>query len=426
MNSTSVIIIFCLLLLLAYMFDLTSKKTKIPSVILLLFLGFGIQKLVNYLAIPLPNFAPILEAIATIGLILIVLEGSLELELDESKLPMIKKSFLGALISMLALSFTMAFFFHKFGGFSYKLSLISAIPFGVISSAIAIPSVSGLATDKKEFVIYESSLSDIIGVIFFNFVALNEIINAKAFLSFGLEFFLIIAISLIASIFLSILLRRIEHHVKFIPITLIIILLYSVMKIYHLPALVFILIFGIFIGNFHLLYRFEWMNKFKTDNFQDEVKKFTNLTIEGAFLIRTVFFLLFGYLIKTEELLNPNTFYWALLVVFFIYFFRVIQLKISKIELSPLLFVSPRGLITILLFLSILPSQNIEIVNKSLVIQVVIMTALIMAFGMMFTSKGAEVEKKEETQSGETDATKEGIEKSVEEKIEVEDISEVF
>jgi putative effector of murein hydrolase len=51
---------------------------------------------------------------------------------------------------------------------------------------------------------------------------------------------------------------------------------------------------------------------------------------------------------------------------------RFIQLKVSKIPLFPL-FVAPRGLITILLFLGIAPEQRILLVNKSLIIQVILM-----------------------------------------------------
>lgn len=47
------------------------------------------------------------------------------------------------------------------------------------------------------------------------------------------------------------------------------------------------------------------------------------------------------------------------------------------------MFVAPRGLITILLFLSIEPSQTISLVNKSLIIQVIILSALLMMIGLM-------------------------------------------
>jgi hypothetical protein len=100
-------------------------------------------------------------------------------------------------------------------------------------------------------------------------------------------------------------------------------------------------------------------------------------------LIRALFFLLFGFLIETNEVLNPDTFIWALAIVFFIFTFRIIQLKLSKLPLKPLLFVAPRGLITILLFLSIEPTNTISLVNKSLIIQVIILTALLMMFGLM-------------------------------------------
>ena len=59
-------------------------------------------------------------------------------------------------------------------------------------------------------------------------------------------------------------------------------------------------------------------------------------------------------------------------------------LKLFTIQLKPLLFVAPRGLITILLFLSIPSDQSINILNKSLIIQIIIMTALMMMIGLMF------------------------------------------
>jgi NhaP-type Na+/H+ or K+/H+ antiporter len=58
--------------------------------------------------------------------------------------------------------------------------------------------------------------------------------------------------------------------------------------------------------------------------------------------------------------------------------------------LSPLLFVAPRGLITILLFLSITSNQTIDLVNKSLIIQVILLTAIIMMVGLMVTAKKKE------------------------------------
>lgn len=381
--TTTIIITFCVLLLIAYVFDLTASKTKIPSVILLLLLGWAVRQLTLILDIHLPDFSPILPVLGTIGLILIVLEGSLELELNKSKFGLIRKSFFGALVPMIALAFLLAFAFRYFGHFGLKDSLTNAIPFCVISSAIAIPSVRNLSSHNKEFVIYESSLSDILGVLIFNFLALNETIDRFSFGNFGLQLLIITVVSFIATIGLSFLLSKIEHHIKFVPIILLVVLIYAVSKIYHLPGLIFILLFGLSIGNLDELKRFKWIEKFKPDELNKEVNKFKELTIEAAFLIRALFFLLFGYLIETSEVLNADTFIWALAIVFFIFAFRLIQLKLSKLPLQPLLFVAPRGLITILLFLSIEPTHTISLVNKSLIIQVIILTALLMMFGLM-------------------------------------------
>jgi hypothetical protein len=381
--TITIIITFCILLLIAYLFDLTSSKTKIPSVILLLALGWGVRQLTIWFNIQLPDFSPALPVLGTIGLILIVLEGSLELEFNKSKFALIRKSFFGAFLPMIALAFLLAFAFGYFGNYGLKDGLINAIPFCVISSAIAIPSVRNLSSGNKEFVIYESSFSDILGVLMFNFLLLNETIGTSSFAHFALQLFIIGIGSLIATIGLSLLLSKIEHHIKFVPIILLVVLIYAVSKVYHLPGLIFILLFGLSIGNLDELKKIKWVEKFQPDELNKEVKKFKELSIEGAFLVRSLFFLLFGYLIETKEVMNSDTFLWALGIVFFIFAFRAIQLKLSKMPLNPLLFVAPRGLITILLFISIVPAHNISIVNKSLIIQVIILTTLLVMFGLM-------------------------------------------
>ena len=388
----AIIITFCILLLIAYFFDLTAAKTKIPAVIFLLLLGWLVRQLAAFSNIHLPDFSLVLPVLGTIGLILIVLEGSLELEMNKSKIPLIRKSFLGALFPMITLAFVLGFMFHYFELSSFKDSLTNAIPFCVISSAIAIPSVRSLTSFNKEFVIYESSLSDILGVLFFNFIALNSIFDTTSFGNFGLQLIAMIGVSFVATLGLSFLLNKIEHHIKFVPIILLVILIYAVSKIYHLPALIFILVFGLFLGNLDELRRVKWIKQFNPEKLNLEVKKFKELTIEAAFIVRSLFFLLFGYLIETSELLNTETLIWASGIVVAIVFIRIIQLKLSKLPLKPLLFIAPRGLITILLFLSIEPVQKLMLVNKALIIQVIVLTALLMMVGLMITKKETGIE----------------------------------
>jgi len=385
--TTTIIIIICIVLLIAYIFDLTSHRTKIPSVILLLLFGYILKQITNSLNVELPNVDVMLPVFGTVGLILIVLEGSLELELNKSKIRIIEKSAYGSFITLFALSFTFAFMFQYYGHASPKDCLINAIPLAVISSAVAIPSARNLLNKHREFITYESSLSDIFGVLLFNFIALNDHIGFHAFGSFIIELISIILISFISSLGISLLLTKIDHHIKFIPIMVLVILIYSVSKVFHLPALVFILIFGIFLGNLDEFKRFKWIEIFKPDELDKEVKKFKELTIEATFLIRALFFILFGYSLKASDILNPETLVWAVGIVLMIFAFRAAQLELSKLPLTPLLFLAPRGLITVLLYLSIDQSQRILLVNKSLIIQVIILTALVMMVGLLFSKK---------------------------------------
>ena len=272
--SVSIIITVCVLLLLAYFFDITSSKTKIPAIILLLILGWFVKQGTELLKIPIPNLTPILPIVGTIGLILIVLEGSLELELKKTKLPLVGKSAIVSLFSMLLMSFGLGYAFYYFDDISFKDGLANAIPMSVISSAVAISSAKDLIPTQKEFITYDSSLSDVFGVLFFNFITLHTVIDMITFGEFFLDLVFIFVISFVATLGLAFLLSKITHRVKFAPIILLIILIYFISKEYHLPALFFILLFGLFIGNLNELKDYSFIEKLKPEILEKEVHKY--------------------------------------------------------------------------------------------------------------------------------------------------------
>lgn len=381
--TTSIIIVICILILLSYIFDIKSSKIKVPSVILLLALGWLVKQATFFFEIEIPDLQPALPILGTIGLILIVLEGSLELEISKRKLPFVGKSFIIAFLAIIIFSIGLAYALHIVDGIPLKSALSNAIPLGVISSAIAIPSVQNLSNRNKEFITYESSLSDIVGVIFFNFIAMNEVIGLVSIANFFLNMLIILVISFIATLGLSYLLSRITHSVKYTPIIIMLILIYVISKTYHLPALLFIMLFGVFLANINKFKRYKHIQKLEPDILSEEVHKFGELTSEMAFLIRSLFFLLFGFLVKTSELLNTKSILWAVGICALIYSIRLVLLKVFRFPLQPLLFIAPRGLITILLFLSIPVSAHSDLINNSLIIQVIILTSLIMMVGLM-------------------------------------------
>ncbi len=385
--SNAIIISLCLLLLISYMFDVSSPKTKIPSVILLLIVGWAVRQAADFFGISIPNLSPILPIIGTVGLILIVFEGALDLELNRSKKKLIISSISMSLIPMLVLSIGIGLAFDAIFGVEFRQGLLNAVPFAVISSAIAISSAKNLLPKDREFVIYESTFSDIFAVVLFNFIIRNEVIDGNSFVVFGWQLILILVITVIATLGLSLLMSKIRHRVKFVPIILLIILIYAIAKEYHLPALIFIFILGLFIGNLDKFKRFRFVDKLQPEIMVKEVVKLNDITTEITFSIRSLFFILFGYLINTHELLNAKTFIIATGILVGIIVLRIIGLKIARQNLNPLLYVAPRGLITILLFITIPDTERISMVNNSLVIQVIVLTALFMMVGLMISKR---------------------------------------
>lgn len=381
-----IIIVLCALMLFSYFFDITSAKTKIPPVILLFAMGWAANQAAAFFDLDIPDLTTVLPFLGTIGLVLIVLEGALELDFDTSKLSFVGKTILIAIIPVIVISLSLAYALQFFSDIEFKSALLNAIPFAIISSAIAIPSVQNLRSENREFVTYESSVSDIFGVLLFNFLLEKKIMNVKTLGLFFGEIVMILIVTFFATIMLAFLLSRIKHPVKFAPIILMIVLIFAVSELYHLPALIFILLFGLFIGNLNQLKQSIIVKKLHTKSFKKEIKKFKELTMELTFLIRTLFFLVFGFLIETNELINSETLIWSVSITAGIFLLRALLLKAFKINLLPLMFISPRGLVTILLYLSVPAAMSISIVNDSLIIQVIILTSLAMMLGM-WTSK---------------------------------------
>ena len=172
MNTYVLIMALAGIIILSFFFNIISKKTNIPSVLLLILLGMGLkiglQSAGIFKDVELDS---ILEILGNVGLVMIVLEAALDLKLEKEKRGMIFKAFMVALLgigcSMFALG---AFFMYIFPSAGWYTAILYAIPLSIMSSAIIIPSVGGLRGVKKEFMVYESTFSDILGIMVFYFM----------------------------------------------------------------------------------------------------------------------------------------------------------------------------------------------------------------------------------------------------------------
>src|SRR5690606_40765972 len=97
MNSYVIVIILSSIVILSYFFTLISKKTNIPSVLLLIATGIGIKYLANRYGFADQNVAPLVKVLGAVGLIMIILEAALDLDVHREKLSLIRNSFFSAL-----------------------------------------------------------------------------------------------------------------------------------------------------------------------------------------------------------------------------------------------------------------------------------------------------------------------------------------
>ena len=110
--------------------------------------------------------------------------------------------FFAAFVILVTNICALSFIFTKILGMDYMTSVICSIPLSIISSAVAIPSASALLNHEKEFVIYESTFSDILGIMIFNyairqFKSNSSLIAAESILALIIQVIGVIVISLL-------------------------------------------------------------------------------------------------------------------------------------------------------------------------------------------------------------------------------------
>ena len=379
------IIAASVIIVLSFIYNRIAERTNIPSVLLLILTGIGINLGLSEWGVADLKLMPVLELLGIVGLIMIVLEAALDLELSRSKLPMIGNSLLVALLCLLGSSFGIAFIIQQFYDASYLLCLLYAVPLSIMSSAIIIPSVAGMVELKKEFLIYESAFSDILGIMAFYFLtSLLEQGGGEAASSFGVSLLLTIVVGVVASYALIYLFKDIKGHIRLFLLIAVLLILYASGKLLHLSPLLIILIFGLMLANHHTFFRI-FRDFFRDDDPIENIEKeFHLITLETSFVVRTFFFVVFGMTITISSLLNVDMLIISLGVLAAIYVIRFIMLKaFMKVNITPELWIAPRGLITILLFFAIPAEHQIADFDTGILLYVIIISSLIMSLALI-------------------------------------------
>ena len=404
MNTLMILFVFPLLIIFSYLFDAFARKTKFPAVILLMFTGIVVRVIASANGYDELGFLDdLIPVLGTIGLILIVLEGALELDISKEKSVLILKGFFAALIILILNIASLQWVFVQLFQMDPQLATLSAIPLAIISSAVAIPSAASLLNQDREFIVYESTFSDILGIMIFNyairqFEAQQDLIGATPLGSLFLQILGVVVISLAITYVLYRLIRQIHHHVKFFLILALLILVYAFGKLFHLPALVTIFIFGIFLSNVKSLLPNFLKTYLDLDQTEKELHEFHILTAESTFIVRTFFFLFFGFSIQLTDFNSPKPLLYGILIIAIIMILRYLYFKVTTLKFKPssLVYMSPRGLISILLFIQLKEVSFIDLrnspIDERVLLFVILSSMLIMLIGTLKKPKSIELE----------------------------------
>ncbi len=358
MNPYTLIIAASSIIILSFLFNVLAKKTNIPSVLMLILLGVVIQT--TFWAPDLKgedkDLMTILEVLGNVGLIFIVLEAALDLELKREKAGLITRSFIVALVALLASSFSIAGLFMLLWKVSLFNALMYAVPLSIMSSAIIIPSVSSLKEHKKEFMIYESTFSDILGIMFFYFLKGNAHASStqEVFMGVTGNIAITVLIAIIASYLLVILFQQLQMHAKYFLMFAVLLLLYAVGKSFHLSSLLIILFFGLVLNNSQIFFRGPLTKYGDKSVMKESLHELHVITLETAFVLRTFFFVIFGITISLASLIDWKLGLISIAIVGLLFGVRFLFLKLFvREDIIPQLWIAPRGLITVLLFFAI-------------------------------------------------------------------------
>ncbi|HEU4472912.1 MAG TPA: cation:proton antiporter [Flavisolibacter sp.] len=382
------LIILCSVVVLSYLFSIISQYIKVPSVLLLLFAGIAFRAIADANDVTIPIPLNIVEGLGVVGLIMIVLEAGLDLKLGRDKTKLIRDSFLAALLILILSTASLTAILHYWLREDVKICIVYALPLSIMSSSIVLPSIHHLSPGKKEFLIYEASFSDIIGILLFNYFTAGEILTSRSIGLFGLNILAAVILSLVLSFLLFLVMAKTRMTVKFFFIFSLLILIYSGGKLLHLPSLLIILVFGLMINNWEKIPLPGLLTRYPRNQVEPLREFLHSITAESSFLIRTFFFILFGYSIDLSLIASQEVILIGSLMVLALFVVRFLYLRfVFHTTIFPEVFFIPRGLITIVLFYKIPASLKLTTFNDGILFFIILSTGIILSLGMVFYRK---------------------------------------
>lgn len=362
------------LLVLAFVSNRFSRRTRVPDVIVLLGCGILLGPVLHW--IKADRFPEFIRGVGTLALILILFAAGLELDLRRA----LRQFTAGMTLAILSygLTFAMVAYFciHALA-MARMPALLVAAALACMSSSIILPTLDqlDLRHNLKTTLVIEASFGDGLGAIGVGVLldlAGNGSISARksggailggVFAMFIFKFLIAFVVAVIAGFIWVRVLPRVSDKQFWQVLTFAVVLIvYSVTDAVGGSALFAVMVLGATLTS--LLDPQNSMQRFGFEILApDHSNKIHSFHSELAFLVRSFFFVLLGAMIQFAGLKKQILPSLGILVVFLIA--RVIAISCSRIvwrrttyrerELATLLI--PRGLITAVLALQVIQAQ---------------------------------------------------------------------
>lgn len=300
-------------------------KTKIPDLLILMLIGYIAGPVLGY--IDPGDFGKIGGILSTLALVVILYEGGLKLDtqdLASSSLPAAGLSILG-FISISSVAF---FFAYVFAKQDWHIALLLGLGMGSTSSAVVIPMVQFLScSDKTKTILsLESAFTDVLAIVSFLVITDGIVSNQFSFqtlaVGIGPKTLMSVVIGLGLGIFWAVLRKKFSDLTQMVFASEAYVLMsYGMVELSGYNGAMAVLALGFSLANLGLLP--EWSKKFVSVN---TVKRHElSLLGEISFLLKTVFFIYLGILIKFSSL---GTVVFALAITFMIFVTRYLCVRL--------------------------------------------------------------------------------------------------
>ena len=346
------ILVAALFLLIAFAVEQLDRASGLPSVVVMIGLGLLAQPVLHAAGIVVRGIDAIVPVAGAVALVLIVLEGALDIELRRERLKLVATAFSMAALALVFYGTVFALIAVRVLNLTYLQGAILAVPLALISSAVAIPASRGLEERAREFVVYESSTSDILGVLVF-FALVHSGATVRGFLT-GLAGggVLSLLLAVVCSVALVAISTRATAHVRYVPLLAGLFALYAAGELLHLSPLIMVLLFGLMLNNQVALARVPGLSSIAGRISEHTVGELKVLVQELTFAVRGFFFFVLGYATQPSDFASGRAWAAAAIVLVVIYGARFVMLRpLGRPLAARLTWLAPRGLITAVLYL---------------------------------------------------------------------------